>query len=285
MIAVKLEGRLGNQLFQYAFAYATAKKLGTSFYLDKSIADFIPAKYFDLKQDFIKPLDVSLFDIKGYKNLFNVRLKQGFYKKLEQLIFGLKAITIDNDQPVTNALDKLRNNHMYVGYFQSEKYFREITTELKQLLCIKKNYVNQFAAVINQLPLYTKTIVIHLRRGDYVGLNWSLPLSYYKKALIAAGYEEALCIFISDDQELIEQEFSYIEHKYISNHSDIIDLQFLINADVCVLSASSFSWWGAWLNANEHKQLFAPKHWLGFTIGKEYPAGIADGLDFNWIDV
>ena len=46
MIAVKLEGRLGNQLFQYAFAYASAKKLKTTFYLDKSTDNFLLPRYF-----------------------------------------------------------------------------------------------------------------------------------------------------------------------------------------------------------------------------------------------
>ncbi len=156
MIAVKLEGRLGNQLFQYAFAYAAAKKLGTRFYLDKSIAEFMPAKYFNLKPDFLQSLDASIFSVKGYKNLFSIKLKQTFYKQLRKLFFGSKTINIDNHQPVTVALSQLQNHHLYLGYFQSETYFRDIKTEIKQVLNIKENYTNAFKDLAKQLPSHQK---------------------------------------------------------------------------------------------------------------------------------
>ena len=72
MIAVRLEGRLGNQLFQYAFIYAAARKLNTSFYLDKSIEKFLLPQYFEVKNDFIRVLDNNIFSVTGYKNIFSI---------------------------------------------------------------------------------------------------------------------------------------------------------------------------------------------------------------------
>jgi len=74
--------------------------------------------------------------------------------------------------------------------------------------------------------------------------------------------ENPYYIFISDDLSYIEEEFDYLKEKYISKHNDIIDFQFLLNADICILSNSSFSWWGAYLN-NKKATVFAPKFWLG----------------------
>ncbi|MFD2864290.1 alpha-1,2-fucosyltransferase [Mucilaginibacter antarcticus] len=278
MVAVKLEGRLGNQLFQYAFIFATAKRLNTHFYLDRNIENFIPAKYFEIDNDVLWPIKAWIGNILGKK------ANKVLYTRLEKLMFGDNLLSATNYQKAETFLPTLTNNTIYGGYFQSTGYFANASAELREQLTIKKRYRDQYNVVAKAVSSPLKTIAIHIRRGDYVDLNWALPLTYYKKALAAAEFENALCIFISDDPDYIKAEFAYINNKYISDHTEIIDLQFLINADVCILSSSSFSWWGAWLNINEDKKVFAPKHWLGYATGKEYPTGIADGLNFNYIE-
>lgn len=275
MIAVKLEGRLGNQLFQYAFIYATAKKLGTSFYIDKSIENFIPGKYFTVKQDYFAPLDRFVFSIMGYKNFFSFYAKRAFYRNLEYLLFRHKKTVIDNKEHPSDALNKIKNRCMYEGYFQSEKYFEAFKDDIKKVFTLKKKYIDAFNDIATGISADKKKIVVHIRRTDYVGLEVSLPLAYYKKALDAVNHEEAICIFVSDDQQYIEKHFSYVDNKYVSCNSEIIDLQFLMNADVCILSNSSFSWWGAWLNNNVNKQVIAPNNWLGYKKGYEYPNGVS----------
>src|SRR5258708_11995403 len=110
MISLKLEGRLGNQLFQYAFIYAASKRLNTSFYLDKSIENFMLPKYFEVKNDFLTPLDKNVFSIKGYKNVFSIHLKKAFYHFISNIIFKGNKIVIDNETPVNNVLKELKNN-------------------------------------------------------------------------------------------------------------------------------------------------------------------------------
>jgi len=285
MIAVKLEGRLGNQLFQYAFAYATAKRLNTKFYLDKSIEDFLPEKYFNVQNDPLFLLDKWIFSINGFKNIFRIHLKKAFYKILEGAVFGEKRILIDNKQSAEYGLNKVSNGYIYQGNFQSEKYFADCKEDIKSLFTVKKSYVDLFAELNKNTPLQGKKIVVHVRRGDYLDLNIAIPLAYYKNVLNMIDNKDVSYVFISDDIKLIEKEFDHIENKYILNNSEIIDLQFLMNADVCVLSNSSFSWWGAWLNNRPDKVIYAPKYWIGFNKGQEYPVGISDNLNINWVSL
>jgi hypothetical protein len=285
MIAVKLEGRLGNQLFQYAFIYAAAKKLGTSFYIDKSIENFIPPKYFEIKNDLFLPLDRSIFSVKGFKNIFSVHAKVGFYKWLHMLLLKQEAIIFSNHQTTKNELGKVKDGYLYEGYFQSETYFENAIADIRRLFKIKKQYTNAFQQVSATQSKSLKKIVIHIRRSDYVDLDIALPLAYYKKALDIVTDKDADYIFVSDDPEFIEKEFSHIKNKYVSNNNEIIDLQFLINADICILSNSSFSWWGAWLNSKPGKVIYGPKNWSGFGKDTEYPVGISANLPVNWISL
>lgn len=78
MVSTKIQGRLANQLFQYAFIYAIAKRLNTCFYIDKSIEKFKLPKYFNIKKDLFYPLDFYLFSIKDQKHIFSYHLKEYF---------------------------------------------------------------------------------------------------------------------------------------------------------------------------------------------------------------
>ena len=235
MIAVRLEGRLGNQLFQYAFIFATAQKLNAKFYLDKSADNFLLPQYFEVKEDFLQLLDRKVFSIKGYKNIFKVHLKRAVYKSLKFLLLGNRKITIDNETAVADALKQIKDGAQYIGFFQSLDYFRDYETELRQLFRIKKEYVDAFEKVRAGLRKNTKKAVIHIRRGDYVDLNLSLPLTYYRQAIADIGAGDIEYIFISDDPDFIKREFADISGKYISTNSEIIDLQLLASADYCIL--------------------------------------------------
>jgi len=168
----------------------------------------------------------------------------------------------------------LRNGFMYKGYFQSEEYFKNFKEDLKTIFTIKQQYKTAFNNISATVSSSKKTVTVHIRRGDYVSTEYELPTNYYKTALSMISDEDNFYVFVSDDPLFIEQEFKYIENKYISYNSEIIDLQFLINADICILSNSSFSWWGAWLNNKPGKKVIAPEFWLGQRMGQEYPPEI-----------
>jgi hypothetical protein len=282
MIAVKLEGRLGNQLFQYAFIYATAKRIHTKFYMDKSVDYLLLDKYFNIEKDFCSFFDSHIFSIKGVKLFFSHYLRWAFYYVLRHTIVS-KQVLFDNNEPASANLAKIKNNRIYIGHFQSAEYFIDYQQDIKQLFSIKTNHQLRFENIFKSFPKAKKYVTIHLRRGDYVDLNWVLSLSYYHNAIKQVHHQDNYYIFISDDVDFIKNEFNYLNDKFISHYDEIIDLQFLTHADVCILSNSSFSWWGAWLNNNPNKIVYAPEYWLGFKKGQDYPAEIGNGMNFNWI--
>jgi hypothetical protein len=281
MIAVRLEGRLGNQLFQYAFIYSVSKKIEARFYIDKSIINFSVPNYFDIKPANRSGLDKYIFTIKGYKNIFNHHLKVAFYKLLRGF-YGLHELTFQNELPPGEQLNGIKDKTLYTGFFQSEDYFTDHKNEIVNLFSVKKAYRQQFENIFKSLPAAKKYVTVHIRRGDYSGLDLALSADYYRRAIDSIHSDENYYIFISDDFEFINRQFGHIENKYLSENAEIIDFQFLTHADICILSASSFSWWGAYLNPKQPK-VIAPEYWLGKNEGKEIPVNvIPDGwIKFN----
>lgn len=275
MIGVVLQGRLGNQLFQYAFAYAASKSLSTKFYIDQRSELFILPKYFSLGKEFNFEVE-SLFRIKGFRNIFSHQLKRAFYSFLCKF-FKLKAIKFPNGSSPELNLLKLKDQILYTGFFQSENYFANVKEEIGSLFNLKEEFKDSYQKVVKNFPTNKKIIAVHIRKGDYINLSWALSTDYYHQILQQFEKESCFFVFLSDEPATIAEEFNDIPHKYISNHEEIIDFQFLLNADVCILANSSFSWWGAFLNKKQ-PQIFAPKFWLGQN--EELPNSV---IPKNWI--
>jgi hypothetical protein len=273
MVSVRLEGRLGNQLFQYAFIYSAAKALNTPFYPDQSIEPFLAGKYFKIKSRFW--FFDTLFSIKGFKNLFSYHLRRKFYSSLQK-IYQLKPVYFLDTEPAIQEIKKITDQSMNIGFFQSENYFLDCRKDIKQLFSVRTKYREQFETVLKNLPATSTYIAIHVRRTDYVHENLLLPSGYYHNAIKNIHNEANFYILVSDDPDFTEQEFSYLKNKYVSRNSAIIDLQFLMAAEKCILSNSSFSWWGAYLNY-KNASVIAPKFWSGKE--HEYPKDI---LMQNW---
>jgi hypothetical protein len=279
MIGVRLNGRLGNQLFQYAFGYAAAKKLLTGFYLDQTIEKGIIDKYFDLNGSFLSFLDQTLFNIKGYKIFFTHYLRIFFYKTLNSIVTK-SEFRFAIDAPADEVFLKIKNKILYEGYFQSELFFKEYHADLSNHFRVKEKYIQLYNEKFSGLT-EQKTVVIHIRRVDYTNLgvlnlgheDLSLPLLYYQ-AVFEKLDKDLFFIFISDDRAFVVQNFAYLKHKYISHENEITDFQFMLNADVCVISNSTFSWWAAYLNQKPNKIVYSPQYFLGWRIEKQVPPAI-----------
>lgn len=272
MIAVRLIGRLGNQLFQYAFAYSTAKTLDTEFYLDPRFSQELISNYFYLGSNKFRWIDRFIFS-GNFAKKTKLLLKLGFYSKVQKLCKLNSYIIFSNEVPPEDELPKIINKKIYIGFFQSELYFAGHRDKIIQEFKLKKKFTTAFNRLSKTLPINFKHVAIHIRRTDYITENIALPAAYFHKAIKSIEDRKNFYVIISDDPEFAKTEFNYLQNKYVSDNNEIIDLQFLINADICILSNSSFSWWGAYLNC-KNADIIAPKYWLGHHEKIENPVGI-----------
>ncbi|GMO69652.1 MAG: hypothetical protein Ta2A_17850 [Treponemataceae bacterium] len=54
--------------------------------------------------------------------------------------------------------------------------------------------------------------------------------------------------------------FYFMDHNGIEYAYE--DMYLMSICEHNIIANSSFSWWGAWLNQNKNKMVFAPKNWI-----------------------
>jgi hypothetical protein len=261
MIAFRSIGGTGNRMFIYAAASAL-KNQGKF----TCISSFNNLNYF--KISVIEKLWNS------FKWYFILVIRKFRLVKL----FDFKNGWEDHSSTLSN----LKENAIATGYFQGKHYFENYQKEIRQKFEIKKQFHQLYTDFI--APYKNRKIAaVQIRRTDYLQFNdpdllgpdLTLPLSYYMNLIDQLRKEDTFqFIVMSDDKQYLIDHFKGQPDIVISENEEIVDLQILIHADICIISPSSFGWWGAWLNEKIEKKVFVPDCYLGFKVNKEYPFGI-----------
>ncbi len=147
------------------------------------------------------------------------------------------------------------------GYWQSEKYFAHCREEV----------LKAFGYIQATFPCVCS---IHVRRGDYLNYPDKHPVindRYINKAITEIRLRTGVSHFkfFSDDIEWCK---SYVSNyrgvetfDFSIGRSENEDLQIMSCCEHNIISNSSFSWWGAWLNQNPDKIVVSPSkdNWFG----------------------
>ena len=153
MIGILVDGRMGNQLFQYAVALNFAKKYKTSFFIHQR----------QIKYRFILPKYFILPGYYRYLNSFKTRLYNGILNNKFKLLDFKTSIY----RPISNI--SYINKYSYLeGYYQSELYFKESRNEIIKSFQIKRKHKRLFEEKYKHIFDKSKIVAIHVRRTDYV---------------------------------------------------------------------------------------------------------------------
>jgi hypothetical protein len=290
MISCKLQGGLGNQLFQIyttiAYASQTNKRF---FFLNVEELKSSVTNRHTYWEYFLKSLKPFLIDPKliNKDNLLIIREK-GFTYDALPLPISEKKINILN------------------GYFQSYKYFDYYFQTINRLLKIddiKVELTNKYRKLINdEFPAS-----MHFRLGDYKKLPEHyliLSVDYYRAALrCLLGTnkltKQADCepwskvLYFCEEQDLKDVEttiailrLEFPNIKFIRADPELEDWQQLILMSLCrynIIANSTFSWWGAYLNTYREKKVVYPATWFGSKLQKTHDT--MDLFPADWIKI
>lgn len=297
-------GGLGNQLFEYAAGLYFQKKFGRTLEVVKPIDRH--ANW----NGYPRPFQLSEFRVAAkirsaglVDRIFfssNPRVKE--LQGLIGSVLGVHRL----EEPAAHRFhseleDGPRNRTTFlVGNWQAARYVEAVETELRVELAFAappQARNEEYAAKIRSLYC---PVSIHLRLGDYALIRHStgggrepvsmvLSAAYYERAIeaLTAQFQQYTLVVFSDEQaharQLLEgrRECLFVEGNDAATGFE--DLRLMSLCKHHIIANSSFSWWGAWLNPDPAKRIFAPKYWgntLNSCFPDLYPAGwtIIDNL-------
>lgn len=233
MIVCKLEGGLGNQMFQYAsgISIAMRNQRPINFYWDPSVGD---TKRPFLLNEFDNVEVVMFNDVPtGYQTVIDN--------------FNYDEFTIPKEKVFLS------------GYWQSEKYFKQYELGIRNLFKIDD---------VLKYTIPNNSVSLHIRRGDYLNkpeVHPTQTLEYYENALKTIGEYNKVFV-LSDDIEWCKGNIKFDNVIFVEGQSEFQDMKLMSLCEHNIIANSSFSWWGAWLNNNPNKKVISPCHWFGNNV-------------------
>lgn len=300
MIGVYFDGRLGNQLFQYAFARKLKQLRGEK---DDFVFNFgfvvnagsveehfednlqyfkiepyvvfsgeLERRYCNLHQRFTLDLMKLLCRAK-HTDLHHLK-KKGYYHQLDRL-----GIVISREDETDQSFEvPFTGSVVTMGRFMIPTYYNDIKAILQKEFEPKQPILNVNKGLYQQICT-TQSVCVHIRRGDYLSDAFKKDFfvcdeEYFRRAisLMSEKVNNPTFVFFSDDVDWVKATF-HIEAPCMYERSDDPSweaLRLMYSCKHFIISNSTFSWWAQYLCRNENKIVISPNRWFANPEWKSY---------------
>lgn len=278
MITTVICGGLGNQLFQYASAYALSKRLNQKLALDIS---FFPKQ--TLRGYKLDKLSIESGVITDPKISFGMKVyKNRYINQLVRRSKKLKKIELGNNTTYLVELAgsfvpyffKIDAKNIFMnGYFQCEDYFKNNRTDILKAFTPAYEPEEEYLTVLKQIK-DSNSVAMHIRHGDFskgdrTTYHYILGADYYRRAIeyVNERIKKPVFFCFSDDIEWVKKNIGEAEEfRFVSlstAHADIDEMMLMKNCKHIIAANSTFSWWAAWLNENDDVIRIVPEKRYG----------------------
>lgn len=263
MIISKLQGGMGNQMFQYALGRHLSIIHGVPLALDVSsfseIDPLIVKRSYDIDVFRVGAVVADPTEVARAK-------KRGIFSHPYRLIKE-KSYPFDPEvlkAPASSYLD---------GYWQTERYFQDVAETIRSDFMLSAPLPQAVGRFAQKLAA-NDSVCINVRRGDFVNhprnsaFHGTCDLEYFDAAVARIRTQIATPSFyyFSDDLDWCRENLvpryggEIVEHALAGERFEHY-LHLISSCAHQIIPNSSFGWWGAWLNRNPDKIVIAPAKW------------------------
>ncbi len=255
-VVMRLQGELGNQLFQFAAGTAISRRLSCPLRFDVEhhapvLADCI-GDAFELASDaeLLRVAELRANAPEQWARSLQLRAWLPMRRRL-----GRPERHINSQDPfrVDRRLDELQAPCFVRGYFQRVGLFAHVLDDVIGTVVAELGEEARPAAARPD----TEVVGLHFRRGDYLPRGWELSMDYYDAALACIdGQLGPVRLRVFADDEVFGQ--LMVEHLEgqgrraelatepgVHVHPAVDALVHMARCDHLVIANSTFSWWAA----------------------------------------
>lgn len=266
MILVQLKGGLGNQMFQYAAARSLALKYEVPLLLDTGSYEPKQAGMYGLSGLNIQAGIATQADLAAFKHGTIGKVLNRVLPP--QLRSTYKEPHYEYDPQFFQARPPVRLK----GYWQSWRYFEAVKATIQTDFTFANPFSQDILDKAAELKA-TVSVAMHFRRGDYTdaataAFHGICEPAYYDAAVryMLTRHPHARFYIFTNDPEWVQDNLpDGISYEIVSgelSHTQYEDLFLMSQCRHQIIANSSFSWWAAWLNTYEEKQVAAPANWF-----------------------
>jgi hypothetical protein len=284
-VITRLEGGLGNQLFQYAAAVGTGTPSGAQVIIDSR-------QHRTWGHPLRSALNPGLTREASFRDLLAVgwppQQRAGRAQRVKDRCCRRVAgayLAISSDSPGTVApagpfdfvdMNSAEPGPLYLrGYFQDERYFVLSNNRILDALSSTRALGEQLAVDIQRKHHTRRLVGVSFRLGyDYGFFGWVLPREYYALAFSAVIESDAVYVIFSDvPVPGVKHLFPKGSRLELAPSGSAVQLGLLANMNSIICANSTFSWWGAWLaeQAGFAETIVVPEPWINLP-GSPAPA-------------
>jgi len=270
MNEIGLNGRLGNQMFQYAALLGIARKNNFKYGINYS-------NDFNLKLEDI-PEDIHINQkILTLSRLFKLSAEDSSHINLPTIA--------EPHLHFCEELFQIKDNVNLHGYFQTEKYFKNKKEEILNLFEFEDSFLNMVTSKYKDL-LANNPIGVQIRtysRGmidpRHIHCDVLENEAYLKESFKYFG-KNKIFLVTTDNVEYTKKRIPNKENIYILDSNNLYEEFCLLTlCSGIISSASSFGWWASYLNKNKNKKIIMPQKWFNvkddwYDTRDIYPEGV-----------
>ena len=280
MIIINMACGLANRMFQYAF-YLLLKERG-----------------YDAKVDYYKSAKLAHEDVQWNDIFPHAKLDQAPAFKVLMLGGGANiisrfrrkylpsstnVITMSTAFDTDLHIDDKTQDKYIIGVFQNACVVESVGNLVKQCFLFRP-FADERNIRLEKEMQACESVAIHVRKGDdYRQRIWyqnTCPVEYYRNAVaeMKNRLKEPRFYVFTDNPDWVRAHFTGFEYELVdgnpvSGWGSHFDMQLMSRCKHNVISNSTYSWWGAYLNGNNNKIVICPDIWFNPDSCDEYTSG------------
>ena len=301
MIITRISAGMGNQMFMYAAGLALSQRLNTELKLDiyefgdRSFRKYALNTFPNITEESASFRDIyklapfmaiaDYFHVRGnsifkhpfrrlmYECMNRVGLLEGGRAARKQRHPGSVLAPIPFSRvyfpqvPYPEEFTKIQDDTYITGFWESEKFFTDITGLVREKFTFPDEC---FDPELTARLKAGNSIAVHVRLGDKADSDdeYVSRLTYYlKNALpkLESLSDEPEYFVFSDNIDWCRKNLHQLhdaEYTFIEGETPAQDMALMTQCRHVIMSFSTFSWWGAWLNRTPNKIIIAPESTL-----------------------